>query len=89
LFRYTQPIGKAQASAIAQAYMDHLVKTHSRPSTATQPRVMYVPPRPSWPARAIMRARKWRLPAINEGAIVLATLMIVGTGAVLHGSALV
>jgi hypothetical protein len=36
-----------------------------------------------------MRARKWHLPTINEPAIVLATLMFAGTGALLHAAAFI
>jgi hypothetical protein len=95
MFRYMQPANKAQAVEIAQAFMVYLLETHKAPSTAPEPRVVFAPRRPSWPARVIMRARKWclpstnrsparkwRLPAINEPVIVLSTLMVASTGAV-------
>ncbi len=89
MFHYTQPNGKAQALVITQAYMDHLLKTHSQPGAAPQPRLVFVPPRRSWTVRAITRVRKWRVPPINEVEIVLAMMMIAGTGVVLHAAAFV
>jgi len=94
MFSYAQPTSKAQAAEIAQSFFVHLRGKHGLPGAAPRrrpvlPRSVYVPPLTSWTVRAMMRARKWHLPTINEPAIVLATLMFAGTGALLHAAAFI
>ncbi|WP_295529514.1 hypothetical protein [Novosphingobium sp. Chol11] len=91
MFSYAQPTSKAQAFEIAQEFFVHLRGKHGLPSAVAHPRqvsprAMFVPPRRSWTARAMARARKLNLPTINEPVIILATLMAVGTGALLHAA---